>query len=126
MPLSVEMTEASMSMADVDMSTMVTAKKTFSLKSFWDTLSFTLAACAGITAILAMAWAGSTIVNVAMSISLILSSAATVQRFKLSRQESKLYTTVVLYVSMFGCTIVMSFFFFFYCNNNRLLSFFSI
>jgi hypothetical protein len=89
MPLSIEMSEASMSMADVDMSTMVAAKKTFSRKSLWDTLSFVLAACAAITSILAIAWDGSTITYVAMSFSLILSSAVSVQRFKLSRQESK-------------------------------------
>jgi hypothetical protein len=40
------------------------------------------------TAILAMLWSGSVIVYVAMSFSLFLSSCASVQRFKLSRQES--------------------------------------
>jgi hypothetical protein len=89
MPISIEMTEASMSMADVDMSTMVAAKTTFSRKSFRDTLSYALAACAGVTAILAMALTGSTLTYVAMSISLVLSSAATVQRFRLRHQESK-------------------------------------
>jgi hypothetical protein len=89
MAMSIEMTQASMSMADVDMNTMVAAKKTFSRKSFWDTVSYAVATCAGVTAILAMALTGSTLTYVAMSISLLLSSAATVQRFKLSRQESR-------------------------------------
>ena len=55
--------------------------------------SFSLISIA-LTAILAMVWSGSVVVYVAMSFSLLLSSSATVQRFRLSRQESKCCTSL--------------------------------
>jgi hypothetical protein len=90
MPLSLEMAAASMNMDDVHMSTMVAAKKKISSESFVDKLSYSLAACAVVTAVVAMALASSIITTVAMCFSLLLSSAAVIQRVKLSRQESKL------------------------------------
>jgi hypothetical protein len=89
MPLSVEMAEASMIMDDVHISTMMNAKKKISSKSFVDKLSYSLAACAAVTAIIAMALASSIVTTVAMCLSLLLSSAATIQRVMLTRQESK-------------------------------------
>lgn len=90
MPLSVEMAEASMVMDDVHISTVINAKKKISSKSFVDKLSYSLAACAAVAAIIAMALASSIITTVAMCLSLLLSSAATIQRVMLTRQESKL------------------------------------
>ena len=46
---------------------------------------------AAVTAILAMLWSGSTLIYVSMSLSLLLSSLVTVQRIKLSRQESEFF-----------------------------------
>ena len=43
----IEMAEVSLSMADVDIQTAATAHKTFSKKSFWNTLSYSLAGAAG-------------------------------------------------------------------------------
>jgi cell division protein FtsB len=84
----IELATASMSMADVDIETVAQARQTLNSRHFWNSLSFSLAAASTATAILAMLWSGSVIVYVAMSFSLFLSSCATVQRFKLSRQET--------------------------------------